>query len=122
MRWLILALLALAGGGYGPPAPPITATARAAPGGYIVTWEVSDDADGWRVLVGGEEVYRAAGYLHPGTSEDVAIPAGRWAPGDALMVCATWAPDAGEPDAPAPVEQCQAVAPRLRLWLPQVHH
>lgn len=122
MRLLILiATLLTVGGGYGPPAPPIAATARAAEGGHVLTWEVSDDADGWRVLVGDAEVWRAARYLHPGTTEAVAVAADLWRPGEAVTVCAIWAPDAAEPDAPPPVEHCQAVVPRLVLLLPLIH-
>ena len=123
MRLIVLTIALLTvGGGYGPPAPPIAATARPTADGHVITWEVSDDADGWRVLVGATEVWRAPWYLHPGTAEAVAVAAGLWRPGEAVTVCATWAPDEEEPDAPPAVEHCQAVVPRLRVWLPVVRH
>lgn len=122
MHLVILAtLLLVVGAGYGQPAPPIAATARPAPGGHVITWEVSNDADGWRILAGETEVYRAPWYLHPGTTDDVFIGADLWQPGEALTICDRYAPDEEEPDASLPVEHCQAVAPRLVLWLPQVH-
>jgi hypothetical protein len=70
MKHLLIALLvllpglALASDGYGYPADRPWAQMRPAPsGGHVLTWEVSDDADGWRVLA---------------------------QPGEWLQICTTW--------------------------------
>lgn len=117
MRLLILiATLLTVGGGYGPPAPPIAATARPATGGHVIAWEVSDDADGWRIVAGDAEVWRAPWYLHPGITRRIEVAGDLWRPGEALVICAAYVPD-GEFLA----EHCQSVTPRLVLLLPQVH-
>lgn len=115
---LLLALLpalALASDGYGPPTDPPWVQMRPADDGHTLVWEVADDADGWRILSRGVEVWRAPGYLHPGYLRATPLPATVYEPGDRLEVCATWRAAAGA------VEQCHEVTRAFQVWVGVVH-
>jgi hypothetical protein len=120
MKHLLIALLvllpglALASDGYGYPADRPWAQMRAGPdGGHVLTWEVSDDADGWTVRSRGANVL-SAGYLDPGTLEATTLPVAAYAPGDLLEVCASWRTT-------PPAVQCFDVSRGFTVWLAVLH-
>jgi hypothetical protein len=121
MKHLLIALLvllpglALASDGYGYPADRPWAQMRPAPsGGHVLTWEVSDDADGWRVLAQRGEVWRT-GYLDPGALMETPLSAAQWAPGEWLQICTTWIA------AGISRTSCHTYERPFVVWLPLLH-
>jgi hypothetical protein len=93
MKYLLIALLALlpalASASHGPSAPRPWVQMRAGPAGHVLTWEVSADADGWRIETPHGVAFQAR-YIDPGELVETPLSPAQWTPGEWLQICTTW--------------------------------